>query len=520
MAVEYGVTLNGFVIKTLDVLKDETDEDLKVALGDQINLLPEAVFGTLRDKFSERLHEMWELFQLLYNAAYPQTAEGVSLDNVADYAAIERLEANESTITVQALFGTIATVIPAGTQFSVEDDPTTVFETDDEVTLIAGTDEIQSISFSATPDEGSLTLFYNTEETSALAYDDATAAATLQTYLRALNSLSEVTVSGSFAAGFTITFTGNDGKQEHPLLIEGTNTLKNASVGVVVTIAESTPGVFQGSTSMTCTETGVKNANARTLNVIDNPISGLDSTFNVGDAALGRDEETDAELRIRRNASVITSRAATVEAIRNKILDLNDDEYENLPELNDVIVYENDTDFTNSKNMAPHSIMAVVRQAGDVDTRDQEIAQAIFDSKAAGIATSYGNATGGDAVTKTVADSTSIDHTINFARPTAVDIYLIFDSFTTNDDYPDDGDSQLKTVLVTWGNELGTGIDVIVYPQLIAQINDIPGILDFTIKIGVAPAPTLDDNIDISDGTSTTPEFSSWSTTNITINHI
>lgn len=520
MAIEYGVTINGFVIKTLDVIKDETDSDLRGILGNQINVLPEAVFGTLRDKFSERLHEMWELFQQLYNAAYPQTAEGVSLDNVVDYAAIERLEARESTITVQALFGTATTVIPAGTQFSVEDDPTTVFATDEEVTLITGTDEVQTITFSAVPDEGSITFFYNTEETTALTYDDATPAATLQTYLRALDSLSEVTVSGSFAAGFTVTFAGADGKQEQPLLTEGTNSLKNASVAVTVTIVETTPGVYQGTTSMTCIETGPNTANAKTLNVIDNPISGLDSTFNANDAVVGRDEETDAELRIRRNESVITSRAATVEAIRNKILDLNGDEYEDLPELTDVIVYENDTDYTDSRNMPPHSVMAVVRQSGDVDTRDQEIAQAIFDSKAAGIATSYGNATGADAVTKTVEDSTQIEHTIYFARPIGVDIYLIFDGFTTDDNYPVDGDDQLKAVLVAWGNALGTGVDIIVYPQLVAQVNDIPGILDFTIKIGTSSPPTVDDNIDISDGTSTPPEFSVWSTTNITINHV
>jgi len=515
MAVEYGVTINGFAIKTLDVIKGEINEDLKTILGNQINTLPESVFGTLIDQFSERLHEMWELFQLLYNAAYPQTAEGVSLDNVADYAATERLEARESTITVQALFGTVSTVIPARTQFSVDDDPLTVFSTDEEVTLVAGTDEAQTITFSVTPSGGAFTLKYGTEETVSLPYNILNTE--LTTALNNLSILSGVNITGSIAADFTVVFSGNDGKQPHLLLTVGTNTLTPATT---ITITRTITGVYQGSVSMTCTETGPKNANATTLNIIDNPISGLDRTFNVVDAVIGRDEETDAELRIRRNENVITSRAATVEAIRNKVLDLNDDEYENLPELTDVIVYENDTDSIDSKNMPPHSIMVVVRQAGDVDTRDQEIAQAIFDSKAAGIATSYGNATGGNAVTKTVTDSTGIDHSINFARPTAVDIYLIFDGFTTNSEYPDDGDDQLKTILATWGNSLGTGMDVIVYPQLVAQVNEVPGILDFTIKIGTSSPPTVDDNIDISDGVGSTPEYSVWNTTNITINHI
>lgn len=518
MAIEYGVTSNGFVIKTLSVIKKETDEDLKAILGNQINLLPESVFGSLRDKFAERLHEMWELFQQVYNASYPQTAEGTSLDNVLDFAALERLEARASTIAVQALFGTASTVIAAGTKISVEDDSTTIFQTDTEVTLIAGTDEVQTITFNTVPDEGGFTVFYGSEETVSINYDDI--AADFQTALRALNNLSEVTVTGNFTAGFVVTFAGLDGKQEQPILVEGTNTLKTSSVAVTITITETTPGVYQGTTAMTCTTTGPKNANAKTLNVIDNPISGFTRTFNVDDAAIGRNEETDAEARIRRNESVVTSRSATVEAVRNEILDLNGDEYANLPELTDVIVYENDTDSIDGKNMNPHSIMPVVRQAGDVITRDQEIAQAIFDSKAAGIETVHGNATGGDAVTKTVVDSTGLSHTIKFIRPTAVDIYLILDNFIHTSDYPSDGDDQLKTLLAAYGNALGVGVDIIVYPLLIAQIANIPGITDFNLKIGTSPSPTLDNNISISDGTSTPPEFSKWSTTNMAINHV
>ena len=447
MAVEYGVTLNGFVIKTLDVLKQETDEDLKTILGNQINLLPESVLGSLRDKFSERFHELWELLQLIYNSAYPQTAEGVSLDNVCDFAALERLEARTSTIQTQALFGSIATVIPSGTRISVEDDDTTIFETNENIVLVAGVDEIQNIAFSISPTSGTFTLKYNDEETVALDYNATNS--DVQTALNNLDSLSGVIISGTIAADFVVTYSSNDGKQPHPLLTVGTNSLSPATT---ITITETTNGEYQGTVSMTCVDTGPKNANAGTLNVIDNPISGFTRTFNVEDATLGRDIETNAELRIRRNERVVVSRSATVEAIRNKILDLNGDEYEALPELTDVIVYENDTDITDSKNIGPHRIMAVIRQAGDVTTRDQEIIDAIGSSKAGGIGTSYGNATGGDAVTGTYTDSTGIGHTIYFARPGSVDIYLTLDNFKTDSNYPVDGDDQLKTILVNYGN--------------------------------------------------------------------
>ena len=515
MAIEYGVTDEGFVIKSLSVIREEVENDLKSSFGNQINLSPESGFSELRDKYSEREHSLWELAQAIYNSQWPQTATGVSLENALDFAALEKLAARESTVVTQALFGTIATVIPSGTQVSVENDPTTVFETTDDVTLIAGTDEVQTITFSLTPDAGSFTVSYEGDETATIAHDDL--AADVQVALRALSGLSEVTVSGDFATGFVVTFTGADGVQEQPLLVEETNTLLDTPTAVTITITETTPGVYQGETGMICTVTGAENANAKTLTVINTPVAGFTSTFNAVDAVPGRDVETDAEARIRRNESVVTSLSATVEAIKNKISDLNDDEYSALPQLTDIIVYENDTDAINSKNMTPHTVMAVVRQTGDVDTRDHEIAQAIFDSKAGGPGTSYGFATGADAVTETVTDSMGIDHTIYFARPTSVPIYLILENFSTDTSYPTDGDDQLKAALVAWGNLLGVGEDVIVYPQLIAQIATIPGILDFDVKIGVAPAPTLDDNIDISDGTTTSPEFSSWSTTNISI---
>lgn len=515
MAIEYGVTDEGFVIKSLSVIREEVENDLKSSFGNQINLSPESGFSELRDKYSEREHSLWELAQAIYNSQWPQTATGVSLENVLDFAALEKLAARESTIVTQALFGTIATIIPSGTQISVENDPTTVFETTDDVTLIAGTDEVQTITFSLTPDAGSFTVSYEGDETAAIAHDDL--AADVQVALRALSGLSEVTVSGDFTTGFVVTFTGADGVQEQPLLVEETNTLLDTPTAVTITVTETTPGVYQGETGMICTVTGAKNANAKTLTVINTPVAGFTSTFNAVDAVPGRDVETDAEARIRRNESVVTSLSASVEAIKNKISDLNDDEYAALPQLTDIMVYENVTDITDAKNMGPHTVMAVVRQTGDVDTRDQAIAQAIFGSKAAGIGTSYGFATGADAVTKTVTDTMGINHTIYFARPTSVPIYLILENFSTDTGYPTDGDDQLKAALVAWGNLLGVGEDVIVYPQLIAQIAEIPGILDFDVKIGVAPAPTLDDNIDISDGTTTSPEFSSWSTTNISI---
>ena len=101
--------------------------------------------------------------------------------------------------------------------------------------------------------------------------------------------------------------------------------------------------------------------------------------------------------------------------------------------------------------------MAVVWQQDGANDRDQEIAETIMlKSKPAGIEP-HGS------VSVEVFDSQGFAHTCRFTRPEEVPIYLELDLVLTGD-YPDGGDDVLKEALVAWGNALGPGRDVIVYP--------------------------------------------------------
>lgn len=501
----YGLTDEGFAIKTLAIIKDEIDAALKAALGKQINTLPEGVYGQLIGIYAERESLIWELAESIYNSQYPDTAEGVSLDNVGALTGVTRLPAIASIVEVK-LFGTATTVVPKDTTYSVDGDPTAKFDQNADVTLIAGTDEVQNIDFGgSTPTSGSFKLTYRGETTAAINWDDA--AADVQTALRALNGLSEVTVSGTYPADFVVTFAGADGKQIQPLLGYADNTLDDGSP-VTITITETTPGVDQGLAQCTAQETGPTVANAYTLTVIDTPVSGLDSVRNVEDATLGRDIESCAAYRSRRQTELQISRAGPTEAIRGNVLDLNDDETKN--PLDSVTIIENTTGTVDAGDRPGKSFEVFVAERGGLTTRDQEVAQAIFESKPAGIE-SFGD------VSKTVTDSQGFEHTIKFSRPTEVDIWLILD-LTTTSEYPTNGDDQVKALMVTWGNELGVGQDIIVYPDLVGQLAAIPGITDVGVKIGLSDPPTLDDNIPIDDGTGGDAEISAWDTARITVN--
>ena len=126
-------------------------------------------------------------------------------------------------------------------------------------TLITDTtaaDEVQTIYFagmpSNIPDEGSFKMYFGTELTDAIAYSEG--AAEIQTALRALASLSEVTVSGTFATGFTVTFTGADGDQTQNALVIYANTLKMGDGPIKVVVEETTPGSAGDDVAVTVAE--------------------------------------------------------------------------------------------------------------------------------------------------------------------------------------------------------------------------------------------------------------------------
>lgn len=470
----FGLSSTGFSRKRLDDIKTEIEDELKTTFGPYINLLPSSIFSKLVGLFAERESSLWELGDEVYNSQYPDTAEGAQLDNVVALTGITRLASQPSRIIGQLLFGTAATVVPAGTIFSVLGNSSVRFLTDSAVVLVAGADEVQDLDFSLVPTAGTFKLKYIVDETAVLNWNDS--AATIQAALNALELLSGVTVSGNFTSGFTITFAGADGKQEHALLEVTSNSLVNGVTAVVTTVVETVAGVPQGTVDMTCETNGETSAPAQTVSVIETPVAGLSSTRNPEDAILGRAEETDLELRQRRENTLQVAGAGTVEAIRSELLSLEG--------VTDCIVFENVNDLPDIDGRPAKSFEAVVN-GGDAD----EIEDKIWETKPAGIRT-YGNQAG------TIVDSMGFTHDINWSRPTELDIYLEVD-ITVTPDAPVNAASLVENALVEYGNTIGIGNDVIVYPRLVCALEQFSWITDVVTRIGLSPSPTLDDNIPV-----------------------
>lgn len=475
----FGLSATGLEIKRLADIKPEIEDVLRQRLGNSINLLPETVFGQIVGIFADREAEIWELVEDVYHSQYPDDAEGASLDNAAAFTGVKRLEATKSVQKNQILFGDIGTPVPINTQFSVDGNPDAKFKTKNSVTLVAGLNAIQIITFGNVPNAGSFTLKYKGLETAAI-LNSANAAA-VQAAINALASLAGVIVSGSFTLGFTINFSGDDGLQSQPLLVTGTNTLNNSGVATSVSVSQSQAGVPQGQVDLEALDYGPVDAPIGTLIVIDTPVSGLNRVVNTEATIIGRNRETDTELKARREETLSIGGNSTIEAIRSKL--------KNLEGVADAYIFENETLLPDIAGRPGKSYECVV-DGGDVN----DIASTIWKSKPGGIQTI-------GTISQNVTDSQGVTRVVRFSRPAPIRIYTSLDLTVDPVLFPLNGAQKAKDIIVAWGSALGIGADVVVYPQLIAQLAIIPGILDVRVRINTAAvstvpnAPAVDDNI-------------------------
>jgi len=138
-------------------------------------------------------------------------------------------------------------------------------------------------------------------------------------------------------------------------------------------------------------------------------------------------------------------------------------------------------------------------------SNDQEIAQTIFGSKAAGIE-AHG------AIDVVVEDTQEIAHLIGSTRPTEKPIHVEIYAIVDPDDYPSDGDAQIKAQVVAYGATLSVGDDVI-QSRLYDYVYNVAGIIDVTnIEIGFSDPPTASANLVIG-----SREISTWDTGDVDV---
>lgn len=287
----------------------------------------------------------------------------------------------------------------------------------------------------------------------------------------------------------TATFTGTIGTT----IDAGTQVATSDTNSSFETISIATIG--SGGTvniNMQSVETGPIEAIAGTLTVIKTPIFGLNSVTNALDADLGRDEETDAELRIRREESTSASGQNLTDSLFGQLLDIDD--------VFDAVVVSNGSDTTSPEGIPPHQFLSVI-SGGDVS----EIAQTIWNNTPQGIA-SYGD------LTETITDDQGFLQDIKYSRPDLVPIYFDVD-ISTGVGFPVDGVNEIKQSIANYGTNNFKISDDVILSQFYTPINNTPGIESIIIRIGKTPAPVGTSNITI-----LFDELSTYDIANIEVN--
>lgn len=276
------------------------------------------------------------------------------------------------------------------------------------------------------------------------------------------------------------------------------NNLK-ADNGADITLnyTETQAGMPQGTVDAFCDVFGdITCEKYQLTEVVSEP--NLERAINYKRCQPGNNIEQDSEVKIRRRESLAAFAAGTVAGIETEVSQLSF--------VDNARVVENDTcDYVGG--VPPKSFETFVTTTRDISTSDADkldIAQAILSKKPAGIQ-SFGD------IQVTVYDNQNYPREISFSQPQEVEIYLTLNVAVTDDitDF-ESFSEQLRGQIVEYGNNIGVGKDVIVYPYLSAAMAQVHGLLDVVIDIGRNPSPSGSANVSIDDGSGGIVEVSKW----------
>ncbi len=441
---EYGLTLNGFKPKPFNVITSEIETQLIAKFG-QIDLNPKSVFSQIINIFAEREALLWQLGEQNYNAMYPSTAQGVSLDNVCAITGLKRLKATYSYVLAQLTVINYTTV-PRDSEIIVENTTDTLF-LDQEITISNESCNGITIEINDINEVATYKIILNNVEYS---YDKDP----LDTVYIIAEKLEEaLTTSDVFNADFSVI------KKDNFLTIKTKDHLKTFSCFLseeMVVVSCSNNAYF------VAVEAGDVAIPMNSAKIIKTPVSGWLSVNNLTAGILGRNTETDIDFRRRRESSLRISGSGTIEALRARLL--------NITGVTFVTIIENKSDVVDSNSLPPKSFKVII-----LGGNDEAIGQTIWLIKPIGIE-SVGT------TVQPVKDMTGKVQSVSFSRPTKVFVYVDI-KLTTTESFITDSISSIRNSVLTRIQSLSLG-ESLIHQSLFAPVYSVKGIVSAEIKIG------------------------------------
>lgn len=224
-----------------------------------------------------------------------------------------------------------------------------------------------------------------------------------------------------------------------------------------LTLGENGEGVGE----VECTVAGtIGNVTLGAITEIINPDANVLEIAHLNITELGKEEESDPELRERFSLALSGSGSGTADAIKGAIMRING--------VRSCVVIENDTDSTSKSGIPPHSFETFVYAP---ESLDQKIGEAIFSKKSCGIK-AHGD------TTVTVVDVSGNNQTVAFSRVAEMPVHMRI-SIKTDTHFELNGVEQIKTALMKHVDKLSVGEDVI-FSSLFSHIFKVAGVVDVT----------------------------------------
>lgn len=428
----YGLTNNGPNIKRLDNIMDDMHNGLSKSWGVNTRQDPESFLNHLLTNIADKIAELWEFGEDVYYSQYPYSAEGINLDNAAQYGGSTRETAAKSYYVIHCT-GKDGSLQAAGTMIESDTNPSIQLTLADDK-LITRSSFNKAVIKVASLGAGSAYTVALNGAVYAFSPENADS-------LEVLNGLSKA-ITDKY-------FTTTVDEENKWITIEAVDI---TSTNVLVLSENLTTETVTSLLTFGTVDTGDILIPDGAITRIVKADASLISVVNHCDYIAGRDEETDVEFR-RSYADKIFNRSSNMlESIKSAILN-------NVQGVTSVAPYENPSHMWDDFGRPPHSIEIVV-DGGD----SKEIAQQILNNKAGGINTF------GDTVV-ILPGKYDEDITIRFNRPAVV--YTWFHLGITlrkGDALPPNYVELLRGVILNKMAAIDAGKDVIPQEEFMSEL--------------------------------------------------
>ena len=421
----YGITANGFVRMRLPEIRQQIIQALnakasaRAGKAVQVETSPNSLTGIFIATMAEREAALWEHLEATYYAMYPNSAEGINLDNAVSFTGVQRHGEVHSTVyaLIKAEEGTV--VSAASTEVLLNQ---TVFRLVNDITVSQNVAAAFRVEIATLSDDAVYTITVN-GATHAIAAQVGTTASTI------LNSIVTFLQSSGLNAELV-----NGGVNAE---VDGRNSV---SVGVSPTLVLDE---IESVVLLRAEEPGPVEVPANSLTGINTSNTNIHGVRNIVPGTAGRLTEKDNELAERYPDGPFRLGSGTLPAIRANLI-------QNVPGIIDLLIIENASDETDSEGRPAGSIETIVRGGDETEIRDELLRVSAAGTPLYGLSQA------------TRRDSEGTPHTVGLTRPTPVYVWVAARIILKEGATVNASTFQLiQQQIVRQGNEYKSGADVI-----------------------------------------------------------